>query len=170
MVNCKLFSRNKESGFTFIELILYTALVSIFLTSAVYFAWNVIYSQVKSTVQQEVSENLRFISGRIQAEIRNAQEINNVGTSSIELDSGLIGITTISLVGQTVQITQSGQTSDLSSDKVEVTELLFTNLTSGDQKTKNVKFSLALRYKNSNDRQEWDKEGIVETTVELRSN
>lgn len=160
----------KEKGFTFIELILYTALVSIFLTSAVYFAWNVIYGQVKSTVQQEVSENLRFVSGRIQAEIRNAQEINNISSNSIELDSGLIGTTTISLIDQTVQITQGEQTSDLNSDKVEVTELLFTNLSSDDQKSKNVKFSLALRYKNSNDRQEWDKEGAIETTVELRSN
>ena len=160
----------KQQGFTFLELILYIALLSIFLTGAIYFAWDIIYGQVRSTVQQEVNENLRIAVERIQFEIRNAVKINNVGTNFIELDSGLIGPTIISLVEKRIQITQGGETNNLTSSNVEVTDLSFTNLTTGDQSSKNIKFSLSLRHKNPGGRKDWAREQTFETSVELRSN
>lgn len=172
MANFKLYNQNKkrELGFTFIELILYTALVSIFLTSAVYFAWNIIYGQVRSDVQQEVSGNLRVISERIQFEIRNAKGINSLGDNFIELDSGSLGITVIALADKAVQITQGGETNNLTSNEVEVKNLSFTNLTTEDQKSKNIKFSITIRHKNPAGKREWEREGTIETTAELRSN
>lgn len=160
----------KERGFTFLELILYIALLSIFLTGAVYFAWDIIYGRVRSKVEQEVSENLRVVSERIQLEIRNAKEINNVGANFIELDSGSIGTTIISLADKAVQITQGGETNNLTSNEVEVIDLSFINLSTGDQRSKNIKFSLSSRHRNPGGKKEWEKEQTFETSCELRSN
>src|SRR3989344_7372816 len=67
-----------EKGFTLIELILYMALVSIVLTAIVPFAWNIIGGGVKSSAQQEVFSQARFVSERIKYEIRNASGITSV--------------------------------------------------------------------------------------------
>jgi len=166
-----LFNHNKkEKGFTFIELILYTALVSIFLTTAVYFAWDIIYAQIRSKAEQETGENIRIAAQRIQAEIRNADDVINVASSSLELDSGSLGFTTIALDGAVIKITQGGVISELTSSEVEVTELLFTDLSTQDQTSKNIQFSLTIKHKNPFQRKEWEKSYSMETSAELRSN
>ena len=171
MANFKLSNRNKkELGFTFIELILYTAIVSIFITAAVYFAWDIIYSKVRSNIEQETAENIRIVSQRIQFEIRNADEIVNLSPFSLELDSGSLGTTIIALDGDVVKITQAGAASELTSNQVEVTELLFSDLSSGDKKSKNIEFSLTLRHKNPASRKEWEKSYTIKTSAEIRSN
>lgn len=172
MANLKLFNQeNKtELGFTFIELILYIALVSIFLTGAVYFALDIIYGQVRANAEQEVSENIRIAGQRIQVEIRNAKDILSVTPTSLELDSGSLGITKIALVGDTIKITQGGVTSNLISSKVEATELLFSNLTSQDKSSKNIGLSLTIKHRNPFQRKEWEERQTLKTSVELRSN
>lgn len=171
MVSLKSFNHSKkESGFTFLELILYTAIVAIFLTGAVYFAWDIIYAQVRSNIEQETIENARIVVQRIQSEIRSADDIINISPSSLELDSGSLGTTIIALDGDVIKITQSGVTSELTSSQVEVSELLFSDLSSGDEKSKNIEFSLTLRHKNPASRKEWEKSYTIKTSAELRSN
>ena len=58
------------AGFTFIELILYVAIVTIILSALVPFAWSAIETGVKSAVKQEVNANARYLSERIKYEIR----------------------------------------------------------------------------------------------------
>lgn len=171
MVSLRSFNRSKkESGFTFLELILYTAIVAIFLTGAVYFAWDIIYAQARSNIEQETIENARIVVQRIQSEIRNADDITNINPSSLELDSGSLGTTTIALDGEVIKVTQSGVTSELTSSQIEVNELLFSDLSSGDEKSKNIGFSLTLRHKNPASRKEWEKSYTIKTSAELRSN
>lgn len=171
MVNLSSFNRIKtESGFTFIEIILYTALISIFLTSLVYFAWDIIYGQIRSNVEQEVAENIRIVAQRIQSEVRNAEDIITVAPTSLELNSGALGITTIFLDGDAVKITQSGVTSALTSDEVEVTVLSFSDRSTEDDSSKNIEFSLSISHKNPEANKEWEKTDTLNTSVELRSN
>jgi len=68
----------RNSGFTLVELILYIALVSIFLTGVIMFTWDILYGRVKSYVQEEVNQNSRFAAKRIIYEIRNASGVNSV--------------------------------------------------------------------------------------------
>src|SRR3990167_10720956 len=75
-----------DRGFTFIEIILYVSIVSIILVALVPFAWNVIGGSVKSSAEQEVNSQARFISERIKYEVRNADGINSVAAASISLD------------------------------------------------------------------------------------
>ena len=73
-----------KRGFTLIEMILYIAIVSIFLTGLVYFTWDLIYGRLKSYIQQEVNQNIRFASARIIYEIRNAKSVNSPTSGSSE--------------------------------------------------------------------------------------
>src|SRR3990167_6083350 len=83
--NFKFQISNSHKGFTFIELILYVAIVTIILSAIVPFAWSAIETGVKSAVQQEVNANARYISERIKYEIRNSIGINSVAAASISL-------------------------------------------------------------------------------------
>lgn len=56
-------------------------LVALFLTAAVTSTLDLILGNVKSSVQQEVQENLRYATHRIQFEIRNADSINEALSS-----------------------------------------------------------------------------------------
>jgi len=177
--NFKLFNQNdkvgrmtrkSQFGFTFIELILYTALIAVFLTGAVYFAWDVIYAQTKSTVEQEVIENARFALQRIQTEIRNADEILNLSPSSLELDSGSLGLTTIFLEAGVIKINQGGTISALTNSQVEATGLSFVNHSTSDNKSKNIEFSLTIKHKNPEQKKEWEKTVIFNSSAEIRSN
>jgi len=162
--------RLDSQGFTFIELILYTALIAVFLTGAVYFAWDVIYAQTKSTVEQEVIENARFALQRIQTEIRNADEILNLSPSSLELDSGSLGLTTIFLEAGVIKINQGGTISALTNTQVEATGLSFVNHSTSDNKSKNIEFSLTIKHKNPEQKKEWEKTVIFNSSAEIRSN
>jgi hypothetical protein len=59
--------------------------VSIFITGAINFYWDIMYGRVKSKVQREVSQNARIVSRRIVNEVRNASAINSVSASSLSL-------------------------------------------------------------------------------------
>jgi len=159
----------KQSGFTFIELILYITLVSIFITSAVYFAWDIIYGQIRSGVQQAVSENIRATAQRIQAEIRNSQGIINLTPTSLELNNGSLGSTIVVFNGDEVEITQGGESYPLTSTQVEVTELLFFDRSAPDESSKNIEFTLTVRYKNPGQRKEMMETQTLQTSAEIRS-
>src|SRR3990172_1952153 len=75
-------------GFTLIELIVYVALVAIFITGAILFSWDVIYGREKSFNQQIVQQNARAALLRISYEIRRAQDIQSVSPTQLVLENG----------------------------------------------------------------------------------
>lgn len=169
----------RNSGFTFIELILYIALISIFIGGAVLFAWDIIYGRVKSGVQQEVSQNLRHASGRIIYEIRNAQGVNSIGPSLISLAMTDLARnpTALDVYDGRLRIGYGSSGScpttspcTLTSDEVTVTNLTFTDLSSSGGESVNVQFTITLESNNPGGRQEWEKTQTYSTSVELRSN
>lgn len=172
-------TNNLVWGFTFIELILYIALVSIFIGGAVLFAWDIIYGRVKSGVQQEVTQNLRLASKRIVHEIRNAFGINSVNPSSISLamDESARNPTVFDVSGGRLRIGFGSSGScpttspcTLTSDEVTVTNLSFTDLSSSGGESVNVQFTITVESNNPSGRQEWEKTQTYTTSVELRSN
>lgn len=171
--------KNQE-GFTFIEMILYTALISIFLFGVIDFGWNIIYGSVKSGNYQEVTQNLRFAQKRILFEIRNASGINSVSATSICLSNSDASRnpTRIYSSGGVLRIgwgggsgVCAGLTNDvpLTDNLVSVTSLTFTNLTSGSL-SKNIQASLTLSAVNPSGRSEWNRTQTFITSAEIRSN
>lgn len=163
-----------NSGFTFIELILYVAILGIFLTSSVLFAWDVMYGRVKSQTHQEVIHNARLVTKRIQTEIKNASSITSATGSTLTLATAdpATNPTIIDLNAGRVRIGY-GSTGDcpitapcfLTSDWVTVDSLLFTDLSSGS--SENVQFTVTII--SAADRKEWQASVTYQGSAEVRS-
>ena len=171
-----------EAGFTFIEAILYVAIVSIMLTALVPFVWNIVEGGSKSSVQQEVSGNARFVSERIKYEIRNATGINAATdcvsankTISLANSTGSLDPTVITYTNPNVTIKQgtSGPLATpmpLNSSDVIVTNFSCSNNSSVDDKTKNVSFSFTVSQASTTLRQDFKSSMTVQSSAEVRSN
>jgi type II secretory pathway pseudopilin PulG len=163
---------NNRCGFTFIELILYISIVTIMLSALIPFAWNIIEGGSKSSVEQEVFSQARYVSERIKYEIRRASGITSVGATSISLTNFPPDTTTvIDLFSEKAQINKNGTGAvDLNSQDTKVTDLTFTDYTSSDNKTKHVGFTLTLESSLPSQRQEFKETVTLRGSAEVRSN
>lgn len=165
----------KQKGFTYVEFILYIAIVVIVLSALIPFAWNVIGGGVKSTTQQEVFSNAQYISERLKYEIRNASGINSLSPTlvSLSIATSSANPTVIWLSGGDMYITQGTASAVLlNSQNTTVTNLAFTNFTSSDNRTKNIQFTftIAAKYPGAGSRQEYNESTTIEADAELRNN
>lgn len=169
LVKLKSYQLLANKGFTLIELILYIALVSIFVTGAIFFAWDIIYGREKAFQQQIVEQNARAALARIVYEIRRADDINSVSSSSIELENGA-NDTTISLSSGTVQITTGGVGPyDLTSNQVIITSLAFTDLTATSEDTKGINVSLTAQQAATGVADQFEAQTTMSESVELNT-
>src|SRR3990167_568525 len=173
------FNMKNQRGFTFIELILYVAIVTIILSAIVPFAWSAIETGVKSAVQQEVNANARYISERIKYEIRNSTDINLpvVGSSGTTLSIvASIPATNPTIIDRdlptgNITIKQgAGSTVNLNSANTVISSLTFTSYTSGDNKTKHIRFNMTVLASFAATRQEYQDSVVIESSAEVRSN
>lgn len=134
--------KNKK-GFTLIELIIYIALVSVFIVGATRFSLNIIYGREKTQRQQNVSGNARTALERITFEIKNADSIVNVSPTSLQLNNANLGNITISLSSGRIAIAYGAVNTFLTSNQVNVTSLDFTDLSTGNSKNINVSITIA---------------------------
>ena len=158
---------------TLVELILYIALLSLFIGGAISFAWDIIYGRVKSNTQRALSQNLRIASRRISYEIRNstAFSIPNASTLSLTLADSTRNPTVIDLSGGRVRIGYGSSgpcpvltPCFLTSNELTISNLMFTNLSSGG--STNVQISIAGEL--TGPRQEYKLQDSYQTSVELR--
>ena len=172
IIHNSLFIIPSSKGFTFIELILYIAIVTIMLTAIVPFGWSIVTSGVKSSTQQEAYSQTRYVSERIKYEIRQASGILNVNPNSISLTNFSPDTNTvIDLSSGKVRINKNGTGAiNLNSDDTNVTSLVFTNYTSPDQKTKHIGFILTIASNYSGQRQEYNETVTLRGSAEVRSN
>lgn len=162
-----------QAGFTLIELILYMAIITIVLGALIPFAWDIIGGSVKSSAEQEVSSQGRYVSERIKLEIRDASGITSVAAGTISLTNFSPDTTTvIDLSGGKIRVNKNGSGAiNLNSDDTSVTALTFTNYTSADNKTKNIQFNFTIDDNYGSSRQEYQVPPItVQSSAELRSN
>ena len=166
-----------QKGFTLIELILYIALISIFISGAVLFGWDIIYSQVRSSTQQELQQNMRLAAKRISYEIRNASEIGTISATDICLYSNISerNPTRFYLSGGQIRVAWGGgnpscnnMTNDqpLTSSDLTATSLSFTDLSSAPE-SQHAAFSFALEA--SSTLQEWQESQTYASSVEIRT-
>jgi hypothetical protein len=153
---------------------LYVGVLSIFLTGVVYFSWDIIYGRVKARTQQEVSQNLRLASQRLDYEIRNASSITSVTASNLCLVSADRGPIIFYLSGSTLMIgwgntcASPANSYALTSNTVSISNVQFQNLTTLDSKSKNISYSITVT--NISTRKEWQKTQTYSSSIELRSN
>lgn len=161
-----------QKGFTFIELILYVSIITIMLTAIVPFGWKTIINSTKSTVQQELYSQGRFVSEKIKYEIRKASGISSVSSNSIFLTNFFPDTSTvIDFQNGKARISKNGAVFvDLNSDNTNITNLIFTNYTSSDQKTKNIGFIFTISSNFPNVRQEYKDTITLKGNAEVRSN
>ncbi len=163
---------HSRNGFTFIELILYISIVVIMLTAIVPFGWSTITSGVKSSVQQEVYSQARFVSEKLKQEIRNANGINSVSAATIDLNTSTNSTTVIDINGGKIRIRYGagGTPINLNSDDTNVTSLVFTNYSSADNKTKHIGFTLTISSNYAGQRQEYNETITLRGSAEVRNN
>ncbi|HSW96876.1 MAG TPA: prepilin-type N-terminal cleavage/methylation domain-containing protein [Candidatus Saccharimonadales bacterium] len=167
--------KTTQKGITLIETIIYIAIVSLIMTSLIPFAWNVIEGGVKSSTEQEVFDNARFISEQIKYQIRNATGINSVSSTQISLATAnsATNPTIIGVSGTNLTMQQgAGSALNLNSQNATVSGVTFMTYTSGDNKTKNIQFVFTVNanYSGSGSRQELNESTTIEGDAEVRSN
>ena len=146
----------KADGFTLVETLVYIALIGGAMISFVNFTISITNSRNKVYVKQEVQANARMALNLISQTIKSADGVN-VASSTFATDPGILSLvmgnsienpTIISLTGNDglLQI-KKGSTTEIpiTSDEIRITNLVFTNLTSGSTK-ENIKIEITLEY------------------------
>jgi hypothetical protein len=163
---------SRERGLTFIEIILYVTLVTIIISALIPFAWSVINTGTKSRYEQEVFSQARYVSERIKYEIRNANGINSVTATSLDLNTSVNPNTIIDLSGGKIRIKYGGAGTpvNLNANNTAITSLTFTNHTSADNKTRNIQYSFIIDDLGTSNRQEFSVAPItIEGAAELQT-
>lgn len=153
----------KPHGFTLIEFVIYIGLVTIIVGASVTFAWMLIDDQIKQSRLLEVEDSAQFVLQTIGREFKRAESVNAASVYAInpgilQLDSTedrdvrfFVQPVTLNVGGTEIVINklyrrwldQGQDTADLTSDNVDVTDFVLTNLTSGTVQI--VKVDLTLR-------------------------
>jgi len=165
----KLLAKKQQQGFTLIELILYIALLSIFLSGAIIFAWDVIYSREKAHAQRMVNQSASTAMMRIDYEIRNAETINSITPTQLVLSrSG--STTTFNLNGTTLEISLNGSGPfPLTSNQTRVTNLVFSETNTALANTKGVTVDITLEQSSNGLGGSFESISSLNQSVELYS-
>lgn len=166
MTNFRLKTKNKKSGYAVLELVFYIALFAILSIVVINSLVTLTKSLRETKVEREVSQG-GVLMERISREIRAADSINTITSSSLKLNT-----TNESEVNKTIQFTLSSGSillyeddvlsGYLNSSNITITGLSFIEITTSHGKA--IKVDLSLRSNN-------DKDARVETfynTVILR--
>jgi prepilin-type N-terminal cleavage/methylation domain-containing protein len=165
----KLLAKKQQQGFTLIELILYISLLSIFLSGAIIFAWDVIYSREKAHAQRMVNQSASTAMMRIDYEIRNAETITSITPTQLVLSKGG-STTTFNLNGTTLEISQDGSGPfPLTSNQTKVTNLVFSETNTSLVNTKGVTIDITLEQTSNGLGGSFDSVSSIKQSVELYS-
>lgn len=169
---------NKQKGLTLIEVIIYVAILGMVSTTLLTMSINMMSLKSKGVAQQELASSLRYISQKINYEIRNAKAIATTTASSISLTvaDGSRSPTVFDLNNGNIRMgAGSGgecpTTSPcvLNSNLINISQFAVTNLSSGDSKTQNIKYTISGNYINNSGRAEFEASGTISDSVEVRS-
>jgi hypothetical protein len=143
-------------GATIIELLLYMAILAFFLLALVTFAINIIQGGSKNSNESRTYADARYLSERIKYEVRNASDIqianSNFGVNLATTPGSKLTLTAAIPNNPTVFDVSTGRARitlgaasavELNSNKVNVTDLTFTNYSGTN--TKNINFTLTVQ-------------------------
>lgn len=159
----------KNSGFTVVELILYMAIMGIFLTVLTEIFTSISGVRTESEISSSVAQDNTFILARLMYDIQradNAATPASAGQQSSSLQLTIGGATnTYSIVGGNLKLTNASGSNNLNGFNTSISNLNFTRLGNGSD-TDTIKISYTITSRQS------DKNGVesktVQTTVGLR--
>jgi prepilin-type N-terminal cleavage/methylation domain-containing protein len=168
-----------KKGFTLIEIMVYVAIIGLVVITFVNFSLSVADAGSKAYVEQEVQANARLALDIFRQRVMAANGINigtsifgsDPGTLSLSMANGTINPTIFSLSSDngSLQIAEGvGSPIALTSNRVKVTNLVFTNLTSPNNKRENIKIDLTLEYENTDSDIQYSYAQSFSTAVSLR--
>lgn len=130
-----------------IEMIIYVAIVSIISTSITGLYIHIIRLRAQASSTQEVNESVRLAASKIDYEIRQAKSINSVGTSlSLSSSDSARNPTIIDLSNGRIRFTVGTSTAFITSNQVTINTFTLTNLSTGDSKSQNVRYTISGTY------------------------
>jgi type II secretory pathway pseudopilin PulG len=169
---------NRESAFTMIETLIYIAIIGAVLTGFVGYSINISNAREKAYVVEEVQANARIAIDLISQKIRTANSVNvgastfgsDPGVLSLEMDTGSVDPTIFDLDADdgVLQMSEGvGSAISVTSDEVNVTNLVFTDLT-GTGTKENVKIEITVEFGSSSGGQIYTYTKSLRTSVSLR--
>lgn len=174
-VNNRKLILNTGSGFTFIELIIYIAIIAVFVVALILLVHNIVLGQVKNQALAEVQNNARLALARMKYEIRQSADINesqsqfaptNPGTLYLENPSADVIFSVNGDKALTIEI-GADPSWELTSSEVEVETLTFQDVSpTADYSA--IKIVLTIDYKNPSQSKDWEASVTRTTTVSLR--
>lgn len=168
----------KQEGFTFIELILYIAIVSGLLTTLIPFAWSVIEGGAKSATQQEVYTQARYMSERIKKEIRDSSAVTSCSATEIGLTNPVAANSIRFCYDSSLDFVSFNQgnppaacpapaSNRVHSNNTLVTVFNCTNFTGAN--TDNVQFSFTMTDNSTSTRNEYIETINIQSSAETRN-
>jgi prepilin-type N-terminal cleavage/methylation domain-containing protein len=169
----------REQGFSLIEVIIYIAIMALAVVAIASFSLSVANTSSKNYVVQEVQANGRAALHAITQRIQAAESVN-IGASAFGSDPGVLSLqmadaaknpTVISLSADNgiLQITE-GVSSPIAvtADEVNITNLVFTNLTPVAAIRENIRVELTIEFHNLSGDREFEYSQTLQTSVTLR--
>jgi hypothetical protein len=167
-----------KKGVTIVEMIVYVAVLSLIATAFVTMSINMMSLKSKTVSQQEIESNLRFISQKINYEIRNAKAISATTATSITLttvDSSR-DPTVFDLSGGDIRMgfgsagsCPSTSPCILNSTMVNISTFSVTDMSDAGGKTENIRYTIAGNYINNTGRADFAANGSINGSAEIRS-
>jgi len=165
-------------GFTLVEVLIYLAIIGITIASFVAFSMQISDSKIKNYVVEEVQANARVALDIMSQKIKSANGVNTV-LSTFDVDPGELSLSmadgsknpTVFDLDQNDGILQITQGTDdpvsLTSDEVKITNLVFTNVSSGGT-YENIRIEMTVEFNNAGTDIEYDYSQTYQTTINLR--
>ena len=165
--------KKNTAGFSFIELMLYVALLTTMLVTLIPFAWSIVEGGVKNSTQQETFSQARYITERLKYEIRNATGITSVSATQITLTTSTPATnpTVIDVLSGNMRIKQGAASAvNLNSNNSTVSAVTFTNLSSSDNRSKHIAFHFTVTANFAAVGQAYQESTVEEGSAEVRNN
>lgn len=167
-----------KKGFTFIELIVYVALMAIILNVGVYFVWQMIEGKAKNVAYLEVERNSIIALDKISYQAKKAKSIEIPGQGQENSQLTLImpddSRIRFYLQESSLFLEKNGNSAPLTNRKVVVEEIVFKNLSSviGPAPSFPGSFQVKIKtsYYNPLTRSEYQAEILLQKTITLRDN
>lgn len=171
MILVGMHTKMKHKAFTMIEVLLYTALAVIILSAVAVLMVLFLNSRIKNQTIAEVEQNGLQATQIMSQKIRNSNSIVspavNTQAASLTIKKQDTTNAVFALSGATLQDTENSTTTDLTSNRVAVSNLSFTNM-SGAGTFGSVKISFTVTYLNPQNLQPYNYSKNFYTSASLR--
>lgn len=180
IVRCQVFRK----GFTLVEMILYVAIASVFLTVMIGFFWQIRQGEIRNRVRRELNENTAQVMQVFASAVRNAESLDGGSQFGVNPSVVVLGYAggdkvfdtytkTVTVGGlpaviRKLRLSEGGDSYDLTSDHADVNLFRVDDFTQGGQPPV-LRISLALSSVNPGQTFGYEDEAPSAVTVNVRN-